>query len=159
MSKSTKLAFQNKNGVNSLTLQKDLRKLSPCTFEDPIRKVEATKSLTKTREDDNSIYRHYKRDHLQRPSFSSCSGCETDSRAFFPALSHPGKLPRFKKICGQFFKSPESFRAYFGCHNSLYIFAKPSFQAIKLRNPLSFSYIKNMLKDQLFKISRLQLDD
>ena len=60
---------------------------------------------------------------------------------------------------GLFLKSPESFRAYFGCHNSLYIFATPTFQAIKLRNPLSFSYIKNMLKDQLFKIGRLQLDD
>ena len=47
----------------------------------------------------------------------------------------------------------------FGCHNSLYIFATPRFQAIKLRNPLSFSYIKNTLKDQLLKISRLQFDD
>ena len=58
-----------------------------------------------------------------------------------------------------FLKSPETFRAYFGFHNSLYIFATPRFQAVKLRNPLSFSYIKNMLKDQLFKISRLQFDN
>ena len=28
---------------------------------------------------------------------------------------------------------------------------------MKLRNPLGFSYIKNMLKDQLFKTNELQL--
>ena len=60
---------------------------------------------------------------------------------------------------GLFLKSPESFRAYFGCHDSLYIFATPRLQANKLRNPISFYYIKNVLKDQLFKISRLQFDD
>ena len=65
--------------------------------------------------------------------------------------------PRGRVAC--FSKVPKVFRAYFGCHNSLYIFATPRFQATKLRNTLSFSYIKNMLKDQLFKMSRLQLDD
>ena len=34
-----------------------------------------------------------------------------------------------------------------------------SFWAIKLRNPLGFSYIKNMSKDQLFKTSGLQFDN
>ena len=69
-----------------------------------------------------------------------------------------------------FLKSPETFRAYFGYHNSLYILATPSivrgstnsaprFYAIKLRNHLGFSYIKNMLKDQLFKPSELQFDN
>ena len=28
---------------------------------------------------------------------------------------------------GLFLKSPETFRAYFGCHNCLYIFATPRF--------------------------------
>ena len=55
---------------------------------------------------------------------------------------------------GLFLKSLETFRAYFGCHDSLYIFATPRFKATKLCNPLSF-----LLKDQLFKISRLQFDN
>ena len=33
-----------------------------------------------------------------------------------------------------------------------------SYKAIKLRNPLGFSYIRNMFKDQLFKTSRMQFD-
>ena len=40
--------------------------------------------------------------------------------------------------------------------NSLHTFAMPRFYAIKLRNPLGFSYIQNTLKDQLFKKSGLQ---
>ena len=55
-------------------------------------------------------------------------------------------------------KSLEIFRAYFGCHNSLYIFATPRFQAIKLRNPLGFSNIKILLKGQLFETSGLLFD-
>ena len=60
---------------------------------------------------------------------------------------------------GLFLKSPETFREYFGCHNSFYIFATPRFQAIKLRNRLSFSYVQNILKDHLFKTSGLQFDN
>ena len=56
---------------------------------------------------------------------------------------------------GLFLDSPETFRAYFGWHNSPYVFATPRFWAIKLCNPLGFSYIKNMLKDQLSKKSGL----
>ena len=52
-----------------------------------------------------------------------------------------------------------TFRAYFGCHNSLYIFATASLKAIKLRNPLGFSYMNNILKDQLLKTRGLQFDD
>ena len=44
-------------------------------------------------------------------------------------------------------KSPETFRVYFGCHNILYTFA------MKLRNPLGFSYTNEILKGQLFQIS------
>ena len=57
---------------------------------------------------------------------------------------------------GPFLKSPETFRAHFGCHISLYIFATPRFKIIKIRSPLGFSYIKNMFKDQLFKTNGLQ---
>ena len=55
--------------------------------------------------------------------------------------SYPGSLispPR-----GLFLKSLETFRAYFGCHNSLYIFATPRFEAIKLRkSPCFFRHKK-----------------
>ena len=44
---------------------------------------------------------------------------------------------------GLFPKYPETFRAYFGCNNSSYIFATPRFLAINLRNP---HYITLMLK-------------
>ena len=47
------------------------------------------------------------------------------------------------KTWGLFIKSPETFRAYSGCHNCLYVFATPRFLAFKLRNPLGFSDIKN----------------
>ena len=40
----------------------------------------------------------------------------------------------------------------------LYIFATQSFKAIKLCNPLGFSYIKKTLRDQLLKASGLQFD-
>ena len=55
---------------------------------------------------------------------------------------------------GLFLKSSETFRAYFGCHNSLHIFATPRFFTFKLRNPLGFSCIENML----FNTSGLQAD-
>ena len=37
---------------------------------------------------------------------------------------------------GLFLKSHETFWAYFGSHNPLYIFATPRFKAMKLRNPV-----------------------
>lgn len=52
-----------------------------------------------------------------------------------------------------------TFRAYFGRHNSLYIFETARLKAIKLRNPLGFSYINNILKDQLLKTRGLQFED
>ena len=39
------------------------------------------------------------------------------------------------------------------------ILATPRFLAIKLRNPLGFSYIKNMLKGQLFKTSGFKFNN
>ena len=45
------------------------------------------------------------------------------------------------------------------CHNSPFIFATPMFWAIQLRNSLIFFCSKNILKDQLFKTSGLQIDN
>ena len=74
---------------------------------------------------------------------------------FYETTDH---LQQFRDL---FLSSPETFRAYFGYHNySLHIFATPRlFKAIKLRIPLGCSYIKNVLKDQLFKTSGLQFDN
>ena len=49
-------------------------------------------------------------------------------------------------------------------HNFSSLFRVPQFplylcNAIKLCNPLDFSYVKNRLKDQLFKTSGLQFDN
>ena len=62
-------------------------------------------------------------------------------------------------VAGDCFSKLKTFWAFFRCHNSLYIFAMPRFLAIKLRNPRGFSYVKTMLKDQLFKTSRLRFDN
>ena len=43
-----------------------------------------------------------------------------------------------------FLKSPETFRPYFKCHNSLYIFGTPRSLVVKLCNPLGFAYIKDI---------------
>ena len=61
------------------------------------------------------------------------------------------------KTQGPVSQKSRDFRAYFGCHNSLYTFGTPRFSAIKLRNLLDFSCIKNLLKDQLLKTSGLQI--
>ena len=53
-----------------------------------------------------------------------------------------------------FLKSPETFRAYFGYYNALFISSQR-----RGSNSLGFSYLKNMLKDHLFKTSRLQFDN
>ena len=65
----------------------------------------------------------------------------------------------FQLTWGLFVESPDTFRVYFGCLNFFYIIATSRFWAIKLRNSLVFSYHKNMLKDQLFKTSRLKFDN
>ena len=72
-----------------------------------------------------------------------------------------GKQPGFQGVCNVsafnlFLGSRESFRAYFRCYNSLYIFATPTFLAVKLRSPLCFSYIKKNVKISDFEIGGLQ---
>ena len=60
---------------------------------------------------------------------------------------------------GLLLKSSETFRAYFGCQNFLYILATTRFSAIKMRNLLVFFLMKNMLNDHLFKTRKLQSDN
>ena len=53
---------------------------------------------------------------------------------------------------GLFPESPETFRAFFGCHNSLCIFKTKASRGTKL---CSYFYsLYNILKDQLYRISR-----
>ena len=95
--------------------------------------------------------------HVQHDYFSPFN----QSNHWFVALSltlpsSDLKLPNDKwSTRGSFSKV----LAYLGCHNFLYVFATTRFSAIKLRNPVGFSYIKNMLKDQVFETRRLQSDN
>ena len=67
-----------------------------------------------------------------------------DSAQIVTEMSVFGEM---RKSGGQFLKSPETSRAYFGCHNCLYIFATPRFWAMKLRKSSCFLLdIKSMLK-------------
>ena len=67
---------------------------------------------------------------------------------------------RAQKLFGTFEKQATvSFGFISGGHNSHYVFATPSFSAIILRNSVGFPYNKNMLKDHLFKTSRLKFDN
>ena len=65
----------------------------------------------------------------------------------------------FHKPCdlvpwGLFLESPETFRAYFGWHNSLCIFKTKAFRGTKLCSYFCFSSLYNIWKDQLYRISR-----
>ena len=64
---------------------------------------------------------------------------------------------------GLFKKRPETSPGLFGPISGSITpfisgFVTPRFKTIKIRNPLGFSDIKNMLKDQLLKTSGLQFD-
>ena len=112
------------------------------------------------------------------PVFPKATVCNTRSRKAVPLGILDKILPLFGRrwffsfaieslvpqhhyfgAWGLFLEIPETFRVYFGCRNSFYIFGTPKFFAIKLGNPLGFSCIKNILKDQLFKTSRLKFDN
>jgi len=62
---------------------------------------------------------------------------------------------------GPFLKSPETFRTFFGCHNSpLYLRnAKVLSHQTSQYSLFFLFFIENMLKDQLFKSSGLQFDN
>ena len=53
-------------------------------------------------------------------------------------------------------RKSRDFSGYFGCHNSLVSSQSRGPKPSKLSNPLGFSYIKNMLKVELFKTSGLR---
>ena len=57
---------------------------------------------------------------------------------------------------GLFLESPEAFRAYFGWHNSLCIFKTKASRGTKLCSYFYFCSLYNILKDQLYRISRSQ---
>ena len=55
---------------------------------------------------------------------------------------------------GLFLESPETFRAYFGWHNSLCIFKTKASRGTKLCSYFCFYSLCNIWKDQLYRISR-----
>ena len=55
---------------------------------------------------------------------------------------------------GLFLEGPETFRAYFGWHNSLCIFKTEASRGTKLRSYFYFYSLYNIWKDQLCRISR-----
>ena len=55
---------------------------------------------------------------------------------------------------GLFLKSPETFQAYFGWHNSLCIFKTKASRGTKLCSYFCFYSLYNIWKDQLYRISR-----
>ena len=57
-------------------------------------------------------------------------------------------------LWGLFRESPETFRAYFGWHNSFCIFKTKAFRGTKLCSHFCFSSLYNIRKDQLYRISR-----
>ena len=60
----------------------------------------------------------------------------------------------FFRTWGLFLKSPETFRAYFGWHNSLCIFKTKASRGTKLCSYFCFYSLYNIWKDQLYRISR-----
>jgi len=60
----------------------------------------------------------------------------------------------FNNSRGLFLKSPETFRAYFGWHNSLCIFKTKASRGTKLCSCFCFYSLYNIWKDQLYRISR-----
>ena len=55
---------------------------------------------------------------------------------------------------GLFLESPETFRAYFGWHNSLCVFKTKGSRGTKLCSYFYFHSLYNIWKDQLYRISR-----
>ena len=63
-------------------------------------------------------------------------------------------IERLIWIWGLFLESPETFRAYFGWHNSLCIFKTKASRGTKLCSYFCFYSLYNIWKDQLYRISR-----
>ena len=71
----------------------------------------------------------------------------------------PGTPSSFLWRLGPVSRNSRDLSGLFRMPQFLYIFWTPRFYAIKLGKPLCFYYIKNILKDQLFKASRLKFDN
>ena len=114
----------------------------------------------------------------KRPFFQKCYAMSNDPRnycQFFWLASFRGqplKTVNMSEKCrsvtetsdflrnrGFFFKSPETFRAFFRCFNSFYTFVTQRVYVIKLCNHLCLSYVHSMLKDQLLNKKGLQFDN
>ena len=58
-------------------------------------------------------------------------------------------------------QTPETFQgpfqAYFGCHNFLRVPKRKTFPGMKLGNKFALSYLENIVKGQLFRISGSQI--
>jgi len=63
-------------------------------------------------------------------------------------------VPLWKETRGLFLESPETIRAYFGWHNSLWIFKTKGSRGTKLCSYFYFYSLYNIWKDQLYRISR-----
>ena len=62
-------------------------------------------------------------------------------------------------VKAMFHKSPELFGPFSGASIAFLSSQGCGSKPLKLCNPLGFSYIKNLLKDQLFKTSGFQFDN
>ena len=73
-------------------------------------------------------------------TYEKTSFPELAGRSFTNSFSGPKKFPDFRETgpWGLFLQTPETFRAYFGCNNSLYISVTPSFQAFNFTFLLFF---------------------
>ena len=58
-----------------------------------------------------------------------------------------------------FLESPETFRAHFGWHNSLCIFKTKASRGTKLCSYFYFYSLYNIWEDQLYRMSRPELDE
>ena len=75
---------------------------------------------------------------------------------FFTIAARTGKQPEKEKrtlTCSSFLDSFETFRAYFGWHNSLCIFKTKASRGTKPWTYFNFYLLYNIWKDQLHRIS------
>ena len=79
-----------------------------------------------------------------------------------PCFSNYGSSPALatSRICssGLFLKSSKTFCVYFGCYNALYNYIRKA-EFLSRQTILLVFFVKNMLKDRLFKTSGLQFDN
>ena len=93
---------------------------------------------------------------------SRTSGFSTQTQKFKTIVvtngykNAPSQRLRIFRNWRAFLETPETFRAYFGCHNFLRILKTKTFQGIKFCNKFALSYLEIIVKGQLFRISGSQ---